>query len=119
MAQKTDGIFLVIKAKASDFLSIGLGYSDDIVTEQVTISGVKFSQTTVKGGKWMMCDDCSIEIEPSDDCYYVSVLNRILCPTCFSKWVARAKYYSEDKPYEERNYNIIKAQLNDAGLWQE
>lgn len=120
MAKKIDNIFLIIEANASDFLSIGLGISDDIVTGH--ISGglfAGFEQIIVGGGKEMICDDCNAEIAPSETCYYIAVLNRIFCTDCYHEWIAGAKYYSEDKPFEERNYNMIKSQLEDAGLWQE
>lgn len=120
MAKKIENIFLVIEGKASDFLSIGLGASDGMTEEELT-DGVfaGFTQITIPGGGFMVCDDCNIGIEPSETCYYIAVLNRIFCADCFHEWIARAKYYGEDKPFEEKNYNMIKSQLEDAGFWQE
>ncbi len=120
MAKKKDSIFLIIEAKVSDFLSIGLGVSDEIVEETIS-DGIfaGFHHIHIPGGKWMICDECNNEIDPSETCYYIAVLNCIFCERCFRDWIASARYYSEDKPYEERNYNAVSTQLEDAGLWQE
>lgn len=50
-----------------------------------------------------VCDDC---LSSPDIGYYVAVLNRWLCPTCYKHWIGYAKRYEEDALVEERNYNF-------------
>ena len=49
-----------------------------------------------------VCDNC---LASPDDGYYVAVLNRWFCPTCYKHWVNQAEYYEEDAWVEEKNYN--------------
>lgn len=49
-----------------------------------------------------VCDDC---LSSPDTGYYVAVLNRWLCPTCYEHWVKSAERYTEDIPIEEKNFN--------------
>lgn len=55
------------------------------------------------GQEKCVCDDC---LSSPDIGYYVAVLNRWLCPTCYKRWISRATRYAEDIPVEERNYNF-------------
>lgn len=55
------------------------------------------------GQKKCVCDDCLSSPEYG---YYVAVLNRWLCPTCYKHWIACATRYEEDTPIEEKNYNF-------------
>lgn len=49
-----------------------------------------------------VCDNC---LASPDNGYYVAVLNRWFCPTCYEHWINQAEYYKEDAWVEERNYN--------------
>ena len=49
-----------------------------------------------------VCDNC---LTSPDNGYYVAVLNRWFCPTCYEHWINRAEYYEEDAWVEEKNYN--------------
>ncbi len=59
--------------------------------------------------KRCVCDDCLSSPEYG---YYVAVLNRWLCPKCYSHWVATATRYREDIPVEEKNYKFYRNLLN-------
>ena len=120
MAKKVDSIFLVIEAKGDEFLKIGFGAGGGISVGELddeVFNG--FTQITVHGGVYLICDDCNEEINADETCYYVAVLNRVFCKKCYDEWIASAKYYSEDAPFEERNYNRTKSELESAGLWQD
>lgn len=56
-------------------------------------------ETTYLGG-FGVCDDCG---EDSGIGYLVPVLNHYMCPACFEEWQARACFYPEDSPFEEKN----------------
>jgi hypothetical protein len=49
----------------------------------------------------------------------VAVLNRVFCKKCYDEWIASAKYYPDDAPYEERNYKRTMLELKRAELWQD
>lgn len=46
-----------------------------------------------------ICDECG---KASMNGYLVPVLNHYQCPKCFDEWNARATYYPEDIPAEQR-----------------
>lgn len=105
--------FSVIEGKASDFLAIGMGGSDNITTNFEN----GFECVTIEGGQFMICDSCNEYIKKDEICYYVAVLNRILCAKCFKKFILSATYYKEDCFVEMKNYSRIKAELEYEGLW--
>jgi len=110
--------FYVIEGKGSEFLAIGLGASDNIqcgTIEDGIFAG--FDCISVEGGQYLICDDCNEDIGSDDACYYVSVLNRLLCHKCFTKWIGHAKHYSEDVDIEVRNYSRHQKLLEREGLW--
>lgn len=121
MAHKFDiANFLVIEAKAKDFLSIGFGAGGEM--SEGTIEGGVFDgfiMLSFEGGKYMVCDGCIREIGDDEPCYYVAVLNYVLCKECFTEWSATAKYYSSDAPYELRHYEQTKSDLMSKGLWED
>lgn len=51
----------------------------------------------------LICDNCNSLIYV--DCYYVAVLNRILCEECFDEWYDSAEHYPEDARWETNKYN--------------
>lgn len=108
--------FRVIVATAEEFLAAGFGASDNI-HEDVISDGIfaGFTQLTIEGGGWLVCDSCNEEITDAEKCYYVAVLGRIFCKKCFEEWIADATYYESDRPYEERNFDYAKAMLEEAG----
>ena len=68
----------------------------------------------VEGGYALgICDWCG---EASFDGYYIAVLNRYYCPKCYEEWLKRAKYYPEDKPREDKNFNCWKTALERIGV---
>ena len=58
---------------------------------------------TATGAEKCICDEC---LSSPDTGYYVAVLNRWFCPTCYKHWMACARRYGEDAAIEERNYNF-------------
>lgn len=52
-----------------------------------------------------VCDDCMSSPEYG---YYVAVLNRWLCPKCYSRWIKAATRYQEDIWVEEKNYQFYR-----------
>lgn len=67
----------------------------------------------VEGGYSVgICDSCG---KASFEGYYIAVLNCYYCPECFENWLQRAKYYPEDKPIEDKNFNYWKKQLQKIG----
>ena len=111
--------FKVIEGKGSEFLAIGLGGSDTIQCETIE-TGVfaGFSVLSIDGGQYLVCDNCNEDIEESDTCYYVAVLNRLFCKQCYEQWIAHATYYREDAEIEFRNYSVHQRKLEHQGLWQ-
>lgn len=59
-----------------------------------------------------ICDNCGTHKLATDNGYYISVLNRWFCESCYEEFKARAKYYIEDKPYEDRNFERAKQLFN-------
>lgn len=112
MAKKVDSKFLVIEAKGSEFLAAGFG-GGPVEDCGVITSGVfeGFSLINVGTGGYLVCDCCNSEINAGDTCYYVSVLNKIMCEDCFVRWHSSAKYYPEDVPFERKNYDYTKHKL--------
>ncbi len=116
MAKKVESKFLIIEATASEFLNAGFGAGP--VTDCGVIAGGVFdgfSMISVAGGERMVCDYCNDEIKAEDACYYVSVLNQVMCRKCFEQWHASAKYYPEDARIEQKNYEYTLKKLEAAG----
>lgn len=106
MATKVEGIkFLVVEGKGSEFLAVGFG-GGNVEERGVITSGVfeGFTHIVVGGGEELICDHCNEYIEDDATCYYVAVLNSILCKECFDNWIANANYYPEDAAIERKNY---------------
>lgn len=115
MAKKIESKFLIIEATASEFMNAGFGAGP--VTDCGMISGGifdGFSMIDVGTGERIICDFCNGEVKPEDTCYYVAVLNQILCKDCFERWHAGAKFYSEDVPIERKNYDYTASRLQMA-----
>ena len=117
MAKQVDSRFLIIEATASEFMSAGFG-GGPVTDCGVMVGGVfdGFSMISIAGGERMVCDWCNDEIKAEDTCYYVAVLNQVMCKKCFEQWHASAKYYPEDVPVEKRNFQRTQEQLAAAGL---
>lgn len=58
-------------------------------------------ETHLLGGRGI-CDWCG---SPSDDGFYVAVLNNWYCPRCYDDWCERSVRYTEDIRAEKRNFN--------------
>lgn len=117
MAKKFQSKFLIIEATASEFMNAGFGAGP--VTDCGLISGGVFdgfSMIDVGTGEKIICDYCNSEVKAEDTCYYVSVLNQIMCKDCFERWHASAKYYPEDARIEQKNYEYIVSKLEAAEL---
>lgn len=54
--------------------------------------------TTFLGGRGI-CDDCGKFALRG---YLVPVLNHYQCPACYEQFASVAKYYPEDRPYEDQ-----------------
>ena len=117
MAKKVDSKFLIIEAKASEFLAVGFGGGGETTQGMVTegpFEGCGF--ISMEGGVFMCCDDCNEDIPEDATCYYVAVLNRVFCKDCFESWHESATYYPEDAPYEKRSYDNTVALLASKGI---
>lgn len=55
-----------------------------------------------------ICDYCG---QPSDNGYYIAVLNQWFCPKCYEEWKKDARYYNEDYPIEARNFKYYAKKL--------
>ena len=115
MAKKIESKFLVIEATGEEFMSIGFGCGQ-VQDLGVVNGGVfdGFSVINVEPGGMMCCDNCNTGILPADTCYYVAVLNQVMCKDCFESWHKYAKYYPEDVPFEKRNYDRVAGKLDIA-----
>lgn len=109
--------FKIIEGDASEFLSAGYGAGGGFV-EEVIQDGIfnGFTQLTIMGGGFLVCDHCNEEIKPGNTCYYVAVLNLILCRRCLIEWHNTAKYYPSDEPYETVHFNSCINNLKAAGM---
>lgn len=118
MAKKLDNSkFLVIEATAEEFMKIGFGggpVQDHGIMESGVFAG--FSVLSVGGGERMCCDNCNADIKAEDTCYYVAVLNQVMCNDCFESWHKYAKFYPEDVPFEKRNFENIQHKLEVARI---
>jgi len=60
-----------------------------------------------------ICDWCSGDVNTGK---YIAVLNHIYCDKCYDEWYNRAKYFPQDKPVEDKNYDhyslLFNPQLN-------
>lgn len=111
--------FLVIEGKAKDFLSIGFGAGGEMTTGTIEGGALDgFDLISFGGGGYLVCDNCNGDISEDDTCYYVSVLNMVLCKKCFEEWSEDAKWYESDAPIERRNYIRTKNELECEGLWE-
>lgn len=112
MAKKVESKFLVIEASGSEFLAAGLG-GGPIEDCGVVTSGMfeGFRLINVGTGGYLVCDYCNSEIKAGDTCYYVAVLNQVMCKDCFVRWHNSAKYYPGDVPIEKENYDRITRKL--------
>lgn len=52
-----------------------------------------------------MCDYCGKPQLGDDLGYYIAVLNKWYCKECFEDFKGWAKWYAEDAPYENRNFD--------------
>lgn len=56
-----------------------------------------------------MCDRCN---NATFDGYYIAVLNRWFCPSCYEEYISRATWYPEDSAIEDRNYEDAKLRMS-------
>lgn len=56
-----------------------------------------------------ICDACN---DYAGIFFYVPVLNHCYCQKCYDEWTARAKYYPEDKWFEDEKFEWIKNAVN-------
>ena len=117
MAKKVDSKFLVIEATAEEFMNIGFG-GGPVEDLGIVAGGVfaGFSMISIGGGERMCCDVCNKDIKAEDTCYYVAVLNQVMCKKCFEGWHRSAKFYPEDVPFEKRNFENIQHKLEVARI---
>lgn len=84
------------------------------VAEAVAIC--KFGVEDIKNkAHLLICDRCNKRLDNipiNDEVYYVAALNHLLCINCYREWIAYAKRYDEDIPYEERYFNKYAKKLN-------
>ena len=60
----------------------------------------------------IMCEFCGRIPDNNEKCYYVAILNRILCKDCLENvLILFPVRHVEDIPYEIRKYNIVAAEL--------
>jgi hypothetical protein len=58
------------------------------------------AEDTLKLGGLGICDNCN-NYSPTG--YLVAILNSYLCPECYKKWDAGARFYPEDVPVEKQH----------------
>lgn len=59
-----------------------------------------------------ICTHCNKVLQPSENHYYIAVLNDIMCEKCYTEWLGWAVRYSDDAPYEDKHFNYICNLLN-------
>jgi hypothetical protein len=89
--------FRILALKPEECRQIGFGFQDETDFE-------------------LICDDCNELINNELYVFYVCVLNRVLCKSCFKEWYENAVYYPEDARYENIKYENIKALIESRGL---
>ncbi len=57
----------------------------------------------------LICMECNNTIQK--EAYYVAVLNDVMDKECYEEWLKRAKYYSDDKPFEDMNFSYYAERL--------
>lgn len=112
MATIIESKFKVIEATGEEFLSIGMG-GGDLIDDGIIKDGIfkGVHKYTVQGGIYLCCDYCDKSIDESERCYYVAVLNRILCEKCFKTWHSNAVYYNADRPIENKNFSFYARKM--------
>lgn len=70
---------------------------------------VSAEELSSKMGGYGICDFCNT---PSDNGYFVSVLNQWLCSKCYNEWLKRAIRYPQDADIERRNFELFKEKLS-------
>lgn len=62
-----------------------------------------------------ICCHCSSRCEDKGtSVFYVSVLNDLMCYSCFEEYIESAKYYPEDSPIEYRNFRYMLSHIDFA-----
>lgn len=117
MAKIIKSQFLIIEGTGEEFMKAGCG-GGEAVDQGVIPSGIfkGFSMISIEPAGMMCCDSCNTGILPSETCYYVAALNRVLCDKCYKEWHDGATYYPEDAPYEKRHFAHMLASINEAGV---
>lgn len=64
------------------------------------------SEDCDKVGFGPVCDNCNNWLFDEDVRYYVPVLNRLFCESCYDEWYQNATRYIEDVEYEIRYFNF-------------
>lgn len=60
-----------------------------------------------------ICCHCNSRCEDKGtSVFYVSVLNDIMCHSCFEEYIEHAKYYTEDSPIEFRNFRYMLSHID-------
>ena len=108
MAKIIKSKFRIIEATGKEFLAIGFG-GGPVMDCGIMAGGVfdGFSMINVSGGEFLCCDYCNDQINPSDTCYFVAVLNKVFDKKCFKKWHRTANPYPEDQRYETNKFNYV------------
>lgn len=88
--------FKIIEALNSEFRQIGFGTNTGII-----------------------CDTCGQSKTDNQKSFYVAVLNSVLCPECYNDWISSAKFYEEDKAFEDRHAKSCYKALHLKGLWKD
>jgi hypothetical protein len=89
--------FRILALKPDECRQIGFGFQDETDFE-------------------LICDDCNELINNELYVFYVCVLNRVLCKSCFKEWYENAVSYPEDARYENIKYENVKALIESRGL---
>lgn len=63
------------------------------------------------GNPLPVCDNCIADCENG---YYVAVINRWLCESCYQEFMEYAKRYEEDCVVEDRNFNTYLSLISKA-----
>lgn len=82
-----------------------------IINNKKGFKVIRMSQNTVIrcfNGGMAICDICNDSAAVS---FYVAVLNRWLCPSCYAEWYAYAINYPSDRGVEYTNFYTVCTKL--------
>ncbi len=92
-----------------------------LVSNEKGFKVVKLSQEEAQNLGWgsdegMICMACNGIIK--EELYFVVVLNDVMSKSCYERWYKEAKYYPEDKSYEDRALKDLFPEIEKKQLYK-